>query len=174
MEEIRSSETSALTTTTRRQIPENDFLHSHRRENLKSYKIKLIQQSLCRRHNMKFHRNNPIAFGKKHTDGKTVLPIMRRFNFYLDLVRPWPLFQFLDLLQSRWDSWMGDQHVARPLPAHRQHKQNKCTQTSMPEVGFESLLPVFERAKTVHALDRAAFLITCCKYCINMVITLWG
>jgi hypothetical protein len=26
----------------------------------------------------------------------------------------------------------------------------------MPRVGFEPLIPVFERAKTVHALDRAA------------------
>jgi hypothetical protein len=32
-----SSETSVLTRTTRRNIPENTFLHSHRRENLKSY-----------------------------------------------------------------------------------------------------------------------------------------
>jgi hypothetical protein len=26
----------------------------------------------------------------------------------------------------------------------------------MPRVGFETTIPVFERAKTVHALDRAA------------------
>jgi hypothetical protein len=37
-----------------------------------------------------------------------------------------------------------------------QHKQNKRTQTSTPLVGFEPTIPVFERAKTVHALDRAA------------------
>jgi hypothetical protein len=29
----------------------------------------------------------------------------------------------------------------------------------MPRVGFESTIPVFERAKTVHALDGAATLI---------------
>jgi hypothetical protein len=29
----------------------------------------------------------------------------------------------------------------------------------MPQVGFESTIPVFERAKTVHALDRAATVI---------------
>jgi hypothetical protein len=35
----------------------------------------------------------------------------------------------------------------------------------MPRVGFEPTIPVFERAKTVHALDRAAtvigFIILC-------------
>jgi hypothetical protein len=37
MEKQISSETSVLTTTTRRNIPEDDILHSHRRENFKSY-----------------------------------------------------------------------------------------------------------------------------------------
>jgi hypothetical protein len=33
--------------------------------------------------------------------------------------------------------------------------QNKQKQTPMLRVGFEPTIPVFERAKTVHALDRA-------------------
>jgi hypothetical protein len=39
MEAIRSSETSVLIRATRRHLPENANHHSHRRGNLKSYKI---------------------------------------------------------------------------------------------------------------------------------------
>jgi hypothetical protein len=40
-----------------------------------------------------------------------------------------------------------------------QHKQNKRGQTSMPRMGVEPTIPVFERANTVHTLDRAATVI---------------
>jgi hypothetical protein len=75
-------------------------------------------------------------------------------------VVPWPLLQFLNPIHSRSTPWTGNQPVARPLPTHRTTRtQNKRTQTSMPRKGFEPTTPVLERAKTVHALDRAATVI---------------
>jgi hypothetical protein len=49
---------------------------------------------------------------------------------------------------------------ARPLTADRTAQTpNKCTQASMPRVGFEPMIPEFGRAKTVDALDRAAIMV---------------
>jgi hypothetical protein len=51
LEEIRSSEMSVLTRATVRNTPEDGILHSHRRENLKSY-IALTGWALKRRRNV--------------------------------------------------------------------------------------------------------------------------
>jgi hypothetical protein len=86
-------------------------------------------------------------------------------NIYLSMalqpfVAPWPLFQVLDLYTVGRTPWTGDQPVARKLPTHRTTQtQNKRTQTSMPQVGFQPTIPVFEQAKTVHASDRTATVI---------------
>jgi hypothetical protein len=58
--------------------------------------------------------------------------------------------EFLNPKTAGRTPWMWDQPVVRPLPT-----QNKRRRTSMPWVGFEPTIPVFERAKTFHASDRA-------------------
>jgi hypothetical protein len=64
----------------------------------------------------------------------------------------------------------GDQPVARPLPTHRTQKQNKRKQTTMPRVEFEPMTPVLERAKMVHALDRAASVIGLCTIIWDYIV----
>jgi hypothetical protein len=55
---------------------------------------------------------------------------------------------------------MGNQPVGRLSPTHLSTQtQNKRSQTSMPRVGFETMVPAIERMKTVHALNRTATVI---------------
>jgi hypothetical protein len=65
-------------------------------------------------------------------------------------------FSFLILYTVGRTPWTGNQPVARHLPIHR---INAHYTDIMPRVGFEPRIPVFERGKTVYALDRAATLI---------------
>jgi hypothetical protein len=74
----------------------------------------------------------------------------------------WVLAAFSFLIQYKVGrtAWTGDQPVAKPLLTHRTTRtQNTRIQYKHPLVGFEPMIPVFERAKAVHALDRAATVI---------------
>jgi hypothetical protein len=57
-----SSETWVLTRATRRNNPEDTILHSHRRENLKSYRRRnvLLGKRLA---DLKMHTGNCVSFG---------------------------------------------------------------------------------------------------------------
>jgi hypothetical protein len=91
----------------------------------------------------------------RKTPGKH--PLARHLSVALQpFVGPWPLFSFLILYTVGRTPWTGDHPVTRPLPTHgTTQTHNKHTQTSMPRLGLEPTTPAFERAKTVHALDRA-------------------
>jgi hypothetical protein len=84
-------------------------------------------------------------------------------------VGPWSIFQFLEIVHTVGRTpWTGDRSVARPLRAHRTAQTwNKPTQTSMSQVGFEPMYPVFERAKTFHALDRAGTVIGVVRFSLS-------
>jgi hypothetical protein len=64
-------------------------------------------------------------------------------------------FRFLILYTVCRTPWTGDKPDARPL-ATQENTNTEQTQTSMPWVGFEPTISVFERAKTFYASDRAA------------------
>jgi hypothetical protein len=81
------------------------------------------------------------------TYGSTVLVNLSRFFSFLIYTRLVGLLgRGISPFQRRY------QHT-------EQHKQNKRTQISMPRLRFEPTILVFERVKTVHALDRMATVI---------------
>jgi hypothetical protein len=72
-------------------------------------------------------------------------------------VGPWPLFQFLDLFTQSVRLLGRESSPSQGRYLHiEQHKHGKTHTDIMPQVGFEPMIPVLERTKTVHALDRAA------------------
>jgi hypothetical protein len=86
-----------------------------------------------------------------------------KIRILLQLCRPLlglgRFLSFLILYTVGRTLWTSDQPVTRPLPTHRttQTQSKRDTiQTSMPWAGFKPTIAAFERAKTVHALDRAA------------------
>jgi hypothetical protein len=66
----------------------------------------------------------------------------------------------LEPIHSRYDFFEGKISPTQGHFVHTgQYRQNKHTQTSMPLVGFDPTVSVFEPAKTVHTLDRSATVI---------------
>jgi hypothetical protein len=82
----------------------------------------------------------------KPISGESIHPPTHQW-FYrplLDLGRFFSSFTFLPVGRTPWTI---DQPITRLLPAHRTtQSQNKHTQTSMPQIGFEPMIPVFEWA----------------------------
>jgi hypothetical protein len=93
--------------------------------------------------------------------------------FYSPLLRLGRFFSFLNFYTGGRTPWTRDQPVARPLPAQRTARtQNKHTRTSMSQVGFETMIPAFERVKTVYVIDCAAAVISVIQYTPSKLILL--
>jgi hypothetical protein len=83
-------------------------------------------------------------------------------------IRPSGLFPIRIIVAPRIfidgrNPWTGGQPCHKATTYTGQHKQKKRGQTSMPRVGYESTIPVVERAIAFHALDRAATAIVIIK-----------
>jgi hypothetical protein len=116
--------------------------------NIKKTALEYVPHSPCGYANWTFRLQYSILFYS--------IPFYS-FTALQPFVGPWPLFQFLNLYSIGRIPWTVDKPVASPLPTHRTTQtQNKSKQTSTPRVEFEPTTQMFERAKTVHALDSAA------------------
>jgi hypothetical protein len=78
------------------------------------------------------------------------MPVEFRLSIYGSTALCWALAAFSAGLLGRGISPTQGRYLHRTAQT-----QNKRTQTSMSQVGFEPTIPVFERLKTVHALDRS-------------------
>jgi hypothetical protein len=96
---------------------------------------------------MRFHPTENHSISATAVNGRLLLNL----STYLWLYSPWwsvAVLCFLILFTVRTTPWTGDQPFARTLSTHRTPQtQNKCTQTSMPWVGFEPAIPAFERPR---------------------------
>jgi hypothetical protein len=65
-------------------------------------------------------------------------------------------FVLLQFLKLRHPVGLLGRRIGSLQGRYLTQTQNIRTQTSMPRLGFEPTIPVFERSKTVHVLDREA------------------
>jgi hypothetical protein len=68
-------------------------------------------------------------------------------------------FQFLNPIYNVYDFLDGGSARLKAATCTQDNIKTEQTETSMPRVGPEPMNPVLERARTVHALDRAAVVI---------------
>jgi hypothetical protein len=109
------------------------------------------------------------------TTRQTFLSVQTQYSSSSSTLQPlWALAAFFtSIIYTQSVGLVGRVIVARPLPTHRTTQtQNKRKQTSMPRVGFEPTIPAFERAKTVHGLDRAATVAGKTQYCNPKTVSL--
>jgi hypothetical protein len=89
--------------------------------------------------------------GETHT-----LSLSLSLSMALQPFGPWPLFQFLNPIQSVGLLGWG----ISPSQGHYLHTEKRkhsiIAQTPMPPIGFEPTIPVFKQAETVHAFDHEA------------------
>jgi hypothetical protein len=76
MEPKRSSETSVYNKLTRRYIPGDGIIHSHRRENLKSYKYFVVKE-------IAIFLGRCLQLRKKHLEREYLSTPQKHYNVYV-------------------------------------------------------------------------------------------
>jgi hypothetical protein len=79
--------------------------------------------------------------------------------FYVPLLCLGRFFTFLIFYTVGWTPWTGDQPVSRPLAEHRAAQRLNAHRHPYLKWDSKPMTALFERVKTVYALDRPATVI---------------